>query len=326
MKKRRIAVAALIFAAMSPFANASADDIAYTTGTGTSQATNWLEVGISTESVHGNEAVYADKKGTAFTTAVPAADLTTEIKKVLVVPDDATIPECGFTFTATSGAAIEPAEGKLAVKAGITPEKIKWNLVKASSNAFPDAADITSSDLTDLTATTVTTTTSSAASIDYAANFVTTGVADADIGSSTVLKTTTDDVVIMKGDDDTHPDTYYAVKEFQLDFSECVFTEPGVYRYILTETDHEGKTNAGITNDTTRTLDVYVEDATYYTRTGTGTTDNPHVYTIHPSLTVSKYILYTGTVTAAPAKKDTADVGETPTEKFEDGSTRTGEY
>lgn len=51
----------------------------------------------------------------------------------------------------------------------------------------------------------------------------------------------------------------YALKTATLDFSACKFTEPGVYRYIITESG----TNQGITNDAdlTRVVDVYVEDA-----------------------------------------------------------------
>ena len=50
----------------------------------------------------------------------------------------------------------------------------------------------------------------------------------------------------------------YALKTATLDFSQVNFTEPGVYRYIITESG----TNQGITNDAdvTRVLDVYVYD------------------------------------------------------------------
>ena len=50
----------------------------------------------------------------------------------------------------------------------------------------------------------------------------------------------------------------YAKKTGTLDFSACAFTEPGVYRYILTESG----TNLGVTNDAdlTRVIDVYVND------------------------------------------------------------------
>lgn len=79
-------------------------------------------------------------------------------------------------------------------------------------------------------------------------------------------------IVFKQGDDsdthDTTKDAYvkdlaagkkYALKTATLDFSKVQFTEPGVYRYIITE---DG-TNQGITNDAdlTRVLDVYVNDA-----------------------------------------------------------------
>ena len=52
----------------------------------------------------------------------------------------------------------------------------------------------------------------------------------------------------------------YASKTATLDFSKVQFTEPGVYRYVVTESG----TNQGITNDAdlTRIVDVYVNDAT----------------------------------------------------------------
>ena len=79
-------------------------------------------------------------------------------------------------------------------------------------------------------------------------------------------------IVFKQGDgSDTHDttkDAYvkglaagkkYALKTATLDFSAVQFTEPGVYRYIITESG----TNQGITNDAdlTRVLDVYVNDA-----------------------------------------------------------------
>lgn len=57
------------------------------------------------------------------------------------------------------------------------------------------------------------------------------------------------------------PDTQkYATKTATLDFSGVAFTEPGIYRYIITEED---STNPGVTNDneSNRVLDVYVYDA-----------------------------------------------------------------
>ena len=50
----------------------------------------------------------------------------------------------------------------------------------------------------------------------------------------------------------------YAKKTVTLDFSACRFTEPGIYRYIVTESG----TNQAVTNDAdaTRVVDVYVND------------------------------------------------------------------
>lgn len=51
----------------------------------------------------------------------------------------------------------------------------------------------------------------------------------------------------------------YAKKTATLDFSACKFTEPGIYRYIVTESG----SNQAVTNDAdaTRVVDVYVNDA-----------------------------------------------------------------
>ena len=84
----------------------------------------------------------------------------------------------------------------------------------------------------------------------------------------------------------------YATKTATVDFSKISFTEPGIYRYIVTET---ATTNQGVTNDesATRTLDVYV-------------TDNDG------ALEVSSYVLHTGTdAPAAGTDKGSADVSNT---------------
>ena len=71
----------------------------------------------------------------------------------------------------------------------------------------------------------------------------------------------------------------YAQTDFVVDFSAVQFSEPGVYRYIVTE---GASNNPAITNDTipTHTIDIYVVD------NGNGT------------LQVAQYIVYQGTVTA----------------------------
>ena len=99
-------------------------------------------------------------------------------------------------------------------------------------------------------------------------------------------------IVFKQGDgSDTHDTTKnayvkdltegkkYALKTATLDFTKVQFTEPGVYRYIITE---DG-TNQAITNDAdlTRVLDVYVNDASIETEG-----------TLTKKLTIAGYVLH----------------------------------
>ena len=69
---------------------------------------------------------------------------------------------------------------------------------------------------------------------------------------------TMNDVNVLVKDYDNTTEKY-AKKTATLDFSACQFTEPGIYRYIVTESG----TNQAVTNDAdaTRVVDVYVNDA-----------------------------------------------------------------
>lgn len=86
----------------------------------------------------------------------------------------------------------------------------------------------------------------------------------AGVGTTTANTITYKQGDATKNDEGTYVKNYddstekYAEKTATLDFSACKFTEPGVYRYVITESG----TNQAITNDAdlTRTLDVYVED------------------------------------------------------------------
>ncbi len=85
-------------------------------------------------------------------------------------------------------------------------------------------------------------------------------------------------------------DKKYASQAGTIDFSGVEFTEPGVYRYIITE-NAGGGTSSGVENDPVpeRTLDVYIMD------NGSG------------ALTFGGYMLYSGTVTDAPLATDSAE-------------------
>lgn len=85
----------------------------------------------------------------------------------------------------------------------------------------------------------------------------------------------------------------YAKKTATLDFSNCAFTEPGVYRYIVTESG----VVQGVTNDAdlTRVVDVYVNDAS----DGAG-----------KKLTIAGYVLHSN-ADDAPDVSLGADAGST---------------
>lgn len=109
-----------------------------------------------------------------------------------------------------------------------------------------------------------------------------------------------DDTPVFVTEDTT--DEKYVKKTLTLDFSGVAFTEPGVYRYLITESG----TNQGITNgyvdasatEVVRTLDVYVEDADEAAAEGTDAGK--------PQLKITGYVMYNGTQTGAPKAKTSA--------------------
>ena len=201
---------------------------------------------------------------------------TTEFWKCLEMDNDANIPAAEFTFTASAGTAIEATDSTLAVLAGITPDEIKFTPQGGTEGT-------------------------GSASIVYAAQ-------TKENASDTEKTESAKNYVEYKANtpDNGH---YIAAKKMTLDFSKVVFPEPGVYRYIITESG----TNAGITNDTytTRTLDVYVEDAT----TALGGTETKQ-------LKISGYVMYVGTVTTAP-KSGEVTTSDTDSDTVENGTTKT---
>lgn len=98
------------------------------------------------------------------------------------------------------------------------------------------------------------------------------------VGSPTIA-----DVTFTANESGTvNGDIKTVTKQAAVDLSGCSFSEPGVYRYIITEA---ASTVAGVTNDATptRTLDVYVQ-----------TNSNG-------ALEIMGYVLYEGTKTDAPS-------------------------
>lgn len=107
--------------------------------------------------------------------------------------------------------------------------------------------------------------------------------ADFKVGDATILKAAKPNEDYVKNLDDGEK---YAKKTATIDFSGVSFPEPGIYRYVITET---ASTAAGITNDgdLTRTLDVYVADDSTATE---------------KKLKIDKYVLHAGDVQVSPDK------------------------
>lgn len=159
--------------------------------------------------------------GTNYGTTIEGTKTTT-FDKFLVMDKQANVPNATFTYTVTAGnaKAYSVADKKFQVLTGVDADKITMAGVGGTAEAAA------------------------------AANTIVFRQGD---GSDT-HDTTKDEYV-----KDLVAGKKYAMKTGTLDFSKVQFTEPGVYRYIITE---DG-TNQGITNDAdlTRVLDVYVNDA-----------------------------------------------------------------
>lgn len=147
---------------------------------------------------------------------------TTTFDKFLVMDKQANVPNATFTYAVTAGnaKAYDVAGKKFQVLAGVDADKITMAGVGGTAEAAA------------------------------AANSIVFRQGDGSDTHDTTKDAYVKDLVAGKK---------YALKTATLDFSAVQFTEPGVYRYIITE---DG-TNQGITNDAdlTRVLDVYVNDA-----------------------------------------------------------------
>ncbi len=150
---------------------------------------------------------------------------TTTFDKYLVMDQDANVPNITFTYTVTAGQpkAYDVAGKKFQILAGVDADKVTMAGVGVGSDTAAEK------------------------SIVYKPE---------DTQSSEIVKTESNPLV-KEYDSTTEK---YAIKTATLDFSQCKFTKPGIYRYILTE---NATTNTAITNDAddTRVIDVYVYDA-----------------------------------------------------------------
>ena len=147
---------------------------------------------------------------------------TTAFDKYLVMDENANVPNVSFEYTVTAGTAqsFDAGNQTIAVYAGPTPEKITFKGDVVEDTVTDDQKfEIAFAQGDDVQAT--------AAETDYVKNL--------DAGEK------------------------YAKKTATLDFSAVEFDEPGIYRYIITETNN-GAQAVVYDADLTRVLDVYVEN------------------------------------------------------------------
>lgn len=175
----------------------------------------------------------------AGTTYTPVAGTSCNFNKYLIMDSGDSVPNATFSFTVAPGTAI--------------------SLDTASNGVMQVNAGVGTPTIADVTfAPGDTTATAAGTNIDVARTNVERG------GSAG------DTVQLDSGEK-------YATKQATIDFSGVKFDEPGIYRYIVSETASAAHATAGIVHDTDtdRVLDVYVTDD------GTG------------SLVVSGYVMHT---------------------------------
>lgn len=151
----------------------------------------------------------------------------TRFNKYLVMDTNANVPNATFTYSITPGTSITADTTAVLEPVFVVSLLLKVGVpTPARTASFP------------------------AGEVKFTPNDTTFNEADATSKKDTVKFNTPADIT----------DEKYAKKTLTIDFSSVTFTEPGVYRYVITESG----INQGVTNDIVlkRTLDVYVEDDT----------------------------------------------------------------
>ena len=208
--------------------------------------------------------------GTVYSTIKDNTDAEkfTTLDKYFVMKKDAYIPAATFGFT------IEPIEPTAAIAADTTNKKLAVLPGVEGVKLYVDNTET--------------------GTLSFSAN---------DTAILENNKTDGDTPVFMTTDT---TDEKYVKKTVKINFEGVEFTEPGVYRYIITESGEnpgvengymgektEGGTTTSVFN-TKRTLDVYVEDAGKNVE-NTESPDNGK-----PMLKIAGYTMYDGEITDAP--------------------------
>lgn len=178
-------------------------------------------------------------KASAFTYPTDAntitGEKTTTFKKFLIVDDGDNVPNVTFEFTIAPGTAISletDDNSVMEVRAGVGTPTIRAST--AAATVTDGAVTFVPGDTSSLTADA-------------------TGYTDVTRKANERVTGLTTGVELEDGEK-------FAVKELTVDFTSVVFPEPGIYRYVITETADAAHEAAGIMhdNDVDRILDVYV--------------------------------------------------------------------
>lgn len=218
----------------------------------------------------------ATATGTKYNTTIEGEKYF-DFDKYLVMKTDATVPTVRFDFTVTGGNAIakdDTTSGTMEILSGASylPKFVTENNDTTGANKKDNAA-----------ATSTTVGTVAFSSADEGSE-----VLEQNAGTNTVAFATSN---ANDGTAAVNSDEKFFVKTLELDFSDVQYKEPGIYRYVITETVPTTGGVSGVTyTNEPLYLDVYVTDTT------TGTTKQ---------LTINSYVLHTDT--DAPARNVDTD-------------------
>jgi len=259
------------------------------------------------------------------------------LTKSLVIEEDANIPNAVFTYKVESPTNVNNYAGNDAKYLVKTTDGNNPNVsIMRGINA--DKIQVRSYDTDDKTVGNSVSYTVAASGTDTSALYKQVGTITLNYNEQQMVQTAANDGskwdVSSKDDNGTELDDdvsivnykqngteqdnkyYTANKSMLLDFTKCGFTEPGIYRYYITESSETtGVTLDGNGADTegnpVRTLDVYVEDDT---TVSAGVTTN--------ALKITGYVLYEGKqVGPAYSVEQTAGVENAATVTVDGSST-----
>ena len=235
----------------------------------------------------------------AATTYTPVAGTSTTFNKYLIMDNGDSVPNATFSFTVAPGTAIPAAAESWSYDG--TPYESQALAEAAAAADGGSASDVVHNDATMAVLAGLGTPTIAditfAPSDTSSATSTTTGLIDIQRDNEDRGGTAGDDAVQLDSGEK------FVTKTATVSFSGITFPEPGVYRYIISETADAAHASAGITHDTDsdRVLDVYVTDD------GTGT------------LVVSSYVLHTDVNGVAPTANggsgDVSNAGDAVADK-----------